>query len=220
MRNKSLWFHILLFFVVLICHPAKASTYTYSVSATVTEISHPDFNTIFSLGSALTGQITLDDAQPNTSPFSNSSWYLGSVTQAHFNTGTTFVNVLGGYTGVQSSIGISFAAGPLFGIGGLISSNDVNNWILSGWSLMLTDTQHIITNNDFPDAHLLTNNGLHREMFLTYTNQAGNLAYISADVSQIVSISAVPEPSSILMTVAGLLALLFTRRKRRSYHFK
>lgn len=218
MRIKSLLLQTFLFCTVLVGHhSAFANTHTYSLNAAITEIGQNDLNAAFSVGSALTGQFTLDDTKLDTSPFPNSSWYLGSVTQAHFDTGSVSVDVLDGYTGVQSSIGsISFVAGPLFGVGGVIGTNtNVKDWTLAGWSLMLTDTKHIISNNNYPDVNLLENNDLHRSMYLTYINQVGDYAHVIADVSGIASISPVPEPSAGLMMGAGLLALLFTRRKRQ-----
>jgi hypothetical protein len=223
-RNKfGLAQLLLVCYMMLGAHAAQAATVTYTVQAVMNETLPWPLDHIFKASSPVTGQFTLDDSKVEVPQFppTGSSWYYGSVSEAHFQTQGLSFDMANGGTFVRPHDAIYITAGPSTDGGGTISGTPVsgigipelNGYTVVGWGIRLDGRQ--VTNTAFPDASVITAPSPLGEVYFDYIDNRGAYTSVNAFITQITAVSPVPEPSSVAMLSLGLAGLMFLRRKSR-----
>jgi hypothetical protein len=223
-RNKFGLLQLLLVcYMMCGTHAAQAKTTTYEVQAVMNQNLPWPLDHIFKASSPVTGQFTLDDSKLEVPefPLTGASWYYGSVTEAHFKTGTLSFDIANGGTFVRPHDSIYFTAGSSNDGGGTVSGTPVsgigipelNGYTLVGWGIRLRPEG--LGNTAFPSTSLITTPGPLNEIFFDYVDNRGAYTSVNAWISQITAVSPVPEPSSVAMLSLGLAGLLLRRRKSR-----
>lgn len=201
--------------------PAYATLHSYSVKGTLTAEwtpVPPELGSVYQLGTPVSGIFTIDDGIPD-SGYSDSNWYRGAFSGT-FQVGTNVVTASSSlvYTfGSEYYSTVTMLGGNAWGTGGSVSDTQpVDDLRLNGLQLRFFYPGG--RPMDVPVKTWLADADPHSgDFYLNYVDANGQSVGAWWQITELASVSPVPEPSASVLFLAGSAVLWAagSRRRRR-----
>lgn len=197
---------------------AAAATHDFAFSGSVTSVS-TELDTEFTLGETVIGMFSYQDSVLDHNPSSSSGFYPANFfIQATFGGDYLASSVLGSTVVFNDLAGVDrliAAATPAFG--GSVVAGAVNTHIPIYLSATFSDfDMGILSGDGLPPPSIWTNPAFdQRQLALGFDNESADGPAILVDLTTFASVSAVPEPSTYALMLAGLGFVGFVAHRRR-----
>ena len=212
----------LLVVALMAAAPAYATLHSYSIKGTLTAEWTPvssELGSVYQLGTPVSGIFTIDDGIPDAG-YSDSNWYHGAFSGT-FQVGTNVVTASSSlvYTfGSEYYSTATMLGGNAWGTGGTVSDTQpVEDLKLNGLQLRFFypggRAMDVPVKTWLADA-----NPQSGDFYLNYVNAKGESLGAWWQITELTSLSPVPEPGASILFLAGsaMLWAVGSRRRRSS----